>query len=159
MGRPPTPPEVRFWAKVTKTDTCWLWTGGIGSRGYGNFCGPNSRQVGAHIFSYELANGPVPRGKFLDHACRVKHCVNPDHLAVKTNKENQENRSGPISAVALGVHRQGDRKRYRVQVRHNGKIHYGGSFLFDQLAEAEAAAIALRNKLFTNNLLDRGIEV
>jgi hypothetical protein len=164
MGRPPTPPEVRFWTYVNKTDSCWLWTGAISSRGYGNFRGPNSRQVGAHIYSYELVNGPVPQGMFVDHACRVQRCVNPDHLAAKTNKENQENRGDQANADNLstgvrGVHKYTDRERYRVVVRHNGKAYYGGSFPLDQLAEAQAAAVSLRNDLFTNNLVDRGVGV
>lgn len=159
MGRPPTPPEQRFWQYVEKTDDCWLWTGGCSDNGYGNFRGANSRQIGAHVFSYELENGPVPDDQMLDHRCRRSACVRPSHLRVVPNKKNQEHRDGPNrdnnSSGVLGVHRYVDRDRYRVVVRHNGKIHYGGSFPLDKLDQAEAAAVTLRNRLFTHNDSDR----
>ena len=82
------PPEERFWAKVDKTDTCWLWTGAIaGTTGYGSFYF-NGSMGGAHRFAYEHFVGPIPEGYWIDHLCRVRRCVNPDHLAVVTPREN-----------------------------------------------------------------------
>jgi hypothetical protein len=73
----------RFWEYVEKTSSCWLWTGAK-SHGYGNFYVSNgdgtSRQVQAHRWAYEHSIGPVPRGLVLDHLCRVRHCVRPQHL-------------------------------------------------------------------------------
>jgi HNH endonuclease len=55
---------------------CWLWTGaGSSGGGYGYF----RRQL-AHRFSYELHVAPIPDGLTIDHLCRVRTCVNPDHL-------------------------------------------------------------------------------
>lgn len=68
----------RFWNKVNKTETCWLWTAGKAA-GYGRFMF-EGRNVLAHRWAYENARGSVPEGLTLDHLCRTKHCVNPDHL-------------------------------------------------------------------------------
>lgn len=83
--------EDRFWAKVEKTKTCWLWTGAIGKGGYGNFYA-DRRYVRAHRFAYELLVGPIPEGLDIDHVrargCRHRHCVNPAHLEPVTRQEN-----------------------------------------------------------------------
>lgn len=81
-----TPPE-RFWPKVNKTETCWLWVGNINTKGYGMF-GLNRGLVSAHRFAYVLLVGPIPEGLHIDHLCRVRHCVNPDHLEPVTPQEN-----------------------------------------------------------------------
>lgn len=80
--------EERFWDKVTKTETCWLWTGYTSSDNYGRFNVGNHRPVLAHRFAYALSGGLIPDGLQLDHLCRVRNCVNPDHLEVVTNREN-----------------------------------------------------------------------
>lgn len=72
-----------FWSRVDKTTTCWLWIGSDDGEGYGRF-----RGRGAHRFAYERCVGPIPRGKQLDHLCRITNCVNPLHLEPVTNKEN-----------------------------------------------------------------------
>lgn len=78
---------ARFWAKVDKTKTCWLWTAYKNAKGYGRFQFQR-RSVAAHRWSYELHFGPVPNGLVLDHLCRTRHCVNPDHLEPVTSREN-----------------------------------------------------------------------
>jgi hypothetical protein len=82
--------EARFWSRVVKTESCWLWTGAL-SGGYGHCritLDGASRARGAHRVAYELLVGPVPDGFELDHLCRVKHCVNPAHLEPVTHREN-----------------------------------------------------------------------
>lgn len=77
----------RFWSKVEKTETCWLWTGGTARNGYGSFWDGN--RIGrAHRYAYELLVGPIPEGLQLDHLCRVRLCVNPAHLEPVTQQEN-----------------------------------------------------------------------
>lgn len=84
-----TPVATRFWAKVEKTGTCWLWLGGRSRTGYGKFgLGTGKGWKLAHRTAYELAVGPIPEGRQLDHLCRVRHCVNPAHLEPVTRTEN-----------------------------------------------------------------------
>ena len=83
-----TPAPDRFWAKVEKTDSCWLWRGAHTGTGYGNFMIEKGRDVPAHRFAYEELVGPIPSGLMIDHLCRVRGCVNPAHMDVVTNQEN-----------------------------------------------------------------------
>lgn len=77
-----------FWAKVQKTDGCWLWTAHVDQSGYGKFGNGKHGTTCAHRIAYELCVGPIPAGLELDHLCRVRHCVNPRHLEAVTHSEN-----------------------------------------------------------------------
>lgn len=78
----------RFWSKVEKTGSCWPWTGFCDRKGYGQFSPKSGVTKKAHRYAYELLVGPIPEGLQLDHLCRVRNCVNPDHLEPVTNREN-----------------------------------------------------------------------
>lgn len=81
--------ESRFWASVEKTDDCWNWTGrrGGSAGSYGSMS-INYRSTYVHRFAYELLVGPIPEGLTIDHLCRNRLCVNPDHLEPVTLQEN-----------------------------------------------------------------------
>jgi hypothetical protein len=81
------PVEPRFLAKVQKTGMCWLWTAWLDRNGYGRFW-LDGRNLGAHRVAYELFVGPIPAGLEIDHLCRVRNCVNPEHLEPVTTAEN-----------------------------------------------------------------------
>lgn len=83
------PPEIRFWSKVNKHTLtgCWDWIGSKNNYGYGEF-GFRRKVVKAHRFSYELVNGPIPKGAVLMHSCDRPCCVNPNHLSPGTLKDN-----------------------------------------------------------------------
>lgn len=83
----PVADEERFWPKVEETDTCWLWTGILNHYGYGVFT-VQALNVPAHRWAYEYIRELIPDGMTLDHLCRVRNCVRPDHLEVVTNGEN-----------------------------------------------------------------------
>lgn len=81
----------RFYAKVAVPDEngCTLWQAAVGTKGYGAFALPPRGMVSAHRVAYVLAHGEdIPPGMMLDHLCRIRHCVNPDHLRVVTNRGN-----------------------------------------------------------------------
>lgn len=70
---------------------CWLWDGQKDRDGYGRqkvSYTSGQKTCSAHILSYEVHVGPVPAGLQLDHRCRVRHCVNPDHLEPVTSRVN-----------------------------------------------------------------------
>lgn len=90
-GQKITIPEMSFWAKVQKTDECWLWMGGKDSWGYGALK-VGGVQVKASRYSYELHNGPIPAGLCVLHKCDVPACVNPVHLFLGTDKDNAVDR-------------------------------------------------------------------
>lgn len=146
----------RLAAKVEITDTCWLWGGAKDGGGYGS-AWHGGRADCAHRVMYREHVGPIPRGMQVDHMCRNRACIRPSHLQLATNLENSENRvANKNSATGVrGVMWYKRDRRYIVQVMSGGVSHYGGSF--DSLDDAEQAAIALRMKLHTNNLADRGL--
>lgn len=103
----------RFWSAVSKTSQtpayrpdlspCWLWTKHINASGYGVFSKRGRLEL-AHRTAYGLVVGDVPPGLQLDHLCRVRHCVNPDHLEPVTNAENVKRGVSPFAEKARQTH-------------------------------------------------------
>lgn len=87
-----------FLEKVDKTDTCWNWTGYL-NLGYGVF-----KSKRAHRVAYEHLVGPIPEGLVIDHLCRNRACVNPEHMEPVTNKENVLRGIGPSAQAARLTH-------------------------------------------------------
>lgn len=94
------PAVDRFADKIALTDTgCIEWTAGTAGAGYGFFfVGRKSRdetgRTYAHRWSYEYHVGPIPNGLEIDHLCRNRKCVNPDHLEPVTTQENLRRSDG-----------------------------------------------------------------
>lgn len=74
-------------AKIAERPTlCWEWTGAHNASGYGIAC-LNGRTWQAHRLLYMLVVGHLPT-MALDHLCRNRLCVNPEHLEPVSNAEN-----------------------------------------------------------------------
>jgi hypothetical protein len=86
MARPRIPPAKRFWAKVQKTDSCWLWTSGTAR--YGQFTIQTTKL--AHRVAWELTHGKIPKGLQVLHHCDNQRCVRPDHLFLGTQQDNMD---------------------------------------------------------------------
>ena len=84
----PEQAAAAFWAKVNKTEGCWLWTGAKERWGYGR-CNPMRKQMTAHRYAWELTHGvTLTPDQLLLHHCDTPLCVRPDHLWIGTNKDN-----------------------------------------------------------------------
>ena len=68
---------------------CWLWFGAQTDKGYGSVGIPRTgKLISAHRAVYELMKGPIADGLMVDHLCRNRCCVNPDHLELVTSRTN-----------------------------------------------------------------------
>ena len=99
----PRPVWDRTIEKIDASGDCWVWTGSRGSHGYGQVSIGN-RPALAHRVVWGLLVGPIPNGMQVDHLCRVRHCVNPDHLQIVTQAENI--RRGASKAMIASLSRR-----------------------------------------------------
>ncbi len=87
-------PSARVLDRTKKTAKCWLYQGPLDRDGYGIVSAPSSKakrgwgSTRVHRAVYEALVGPIPEGLTLDHKCKVRHCVRPDHLEPCTAGEN-----------------------------------------------------------------------
>jgi hypothetical protein len=90
----------RFWNKVHKTETCWLWTAAKLPKGY-EYIGkgfPRFKMALAHRVSWMIHFGPIPDGLDVLHSCDCPPCIRPDHLWTGTHLDNM------LDKVSKGRH-------------------------------------------------------
>lgn len=88
---------TRFWNKVNKTESCWNWIGAINGSGYGDFvlrCVKyKSKIIRPHRFSYQIHFGKIPYKMLVCHKCDNPLCVNPGHLFLGKDSDNNRDRA------------------------------------------------------------------
>lgn len=89
--------------EINSVTGCWEWLNYLGSDGYGQFSDKYKTLV-AHRFSYERLVGPIPEGLTLDHLCKNKKCVNPEHLEPVTRYVNTIRGKGSSSLYCSKGH-------------------------------------------------------
>ena len=94
--------RILAWSIPEPNTGCWLWLGTLFGKGYARCHWTGLGTCAAHRVSYEAFVGPIPDGLTIDHLCRVKCCVNPQHLEPVTNRENFFRSNNPI---ALQIHK------------------------------------------------------
>lgn len=77
----------KYAERIDRTPTCHIWLGAINPYGYGLiFIEGKHKQ--AHRVAYEAVNGEIPQGMIINHLCRVRNCVNAEHLEATTHRRN-----------------------------------------------------------------------
>jgi hypothetical protein len=105
--------KTLFWNKVWKTEGCWLWAGASNKKkipSYGNFAIGAGKTINAHVYSLHIHFGDT-KGLYVCHTCDVPTCVNPKHLFLGTNKENQDD------SVSKGRHVSGTQKLTKEDIK------------------------------------------
>jgi hypothetical protein len=78
---------------------CWEWKGCLDRDGYGRASTGGNSDARAHRLFYSTFNGPIQSGLVMDHLCRNRNCVNPDHLEPVTNLINNQRGNHPIQVA------------------------------------------------------------
>lgn len=141
----------RFWSKVDKSGECWMWLGRVDNWGYGRGYVARGSQPAAHRMVYEMEIGPIPPLMLVDHTCRARLCVRPEHLRVVTDAQNKQNLSTKAGNRSghRGVSWDQVNQKWRATCFAAGKQHSAGRH--DTIEEAAAAALAKRLEVLTHS--------
>ena len=131
----------RFWSKIEKTPTCWLWTGSTNSNGYGSMlfyghtCGAHRLMlVWMGQLKHPIHNGDRANNMVL-HSCDNPRCVNPEHLTVGTNTQNQREAYARKRRYAYKGSTHANSKLTDDQVRDIRRLYDSGQMLQIPLAK------------------------
>ena len=95
--------HLAAYVRPGRPDECWPWTGYVNAKGYGRLLRGQNGRIYAHRAAWVIANGPIPDGLILRHACDNPACCNPAHLLLGTYQDNVND------AVSRRRHSYGER--------------------------------------------------
>ncbi len=101
--RPTLTERIERQVDRSASDGHWVWTGARSAAGYG-VVSVEGRPRLVHRVLWMRAHGPIPEGTEIDHLCRVRECVNPDHLEPVTHKVNVLRGESPMAGYAKRTH-------------------------------------------------------
>jgi hypothetical protein len=107
----------RLMSKVEIIDGCWLFVGALSGNGYGSIRAPwLAAQISAHVASYLVHVGPIPKRMDVCHTCDVRNCIRPDHLWIGSHVPHGY--SGENHGMAQISALQAGQAKYLLFVRH-----------------------------------------
>lgn len=144
--------EDRFWAKVEKTDGCWLWTAST-INGFGQFRA-NGHGLAVQ-YSWELHFGVLPKGQRIKQTCENRACVRPDHLTAGAEGRfwMKVDKDGPIPAHNPML---GQCWVWTGSVKGNTKGHGYGDFVGD---DGRQAAVHRFSYELANGPITEGMDI
>lgn len=115
----------RFWDKVSKTESCWIWNGKTDD-GYGRFS-INKTYYLVHRLTVAVLKEKLIEDMVIDHTCRVRNCCNPDHLEQITKSDNSKRKQmNKDATVCVNGHPLiGDEANTHISIRrtrHDGDV-------------------------------------
>jgi HNH endonuclease len=143
--------EQRFWPKVLKTDSCWIWTAHTNACGYGRIW--YGKAIETHRASWEMHFGAIPEGLCVLHKCDNPPCVNPDHLWLGTHADNMKDcaRKRRIRSPGLcGENNPGSRLT-RPEVREMRRL-YAMKYTMAELSGYFAVSVSTVSRIINNHL-------
>jgi len=133
----------RFFDKVTKTDTCWLWTGCTNGRyGYFRYL---SKNILAHRYSYLLHFQILPPKLLVCHTCDNPICINPSHLFLGTHRDNN------MDALIKG--------RRKPLAKNWGNIPKNRALTNEKVIEIKKRLLAKNNSSFNQIALELNVKI
>lgn len=155
MAHKRVPLPDRFWTKVRKTESCWIWVGSKSRKGYGRIGTEKFASAKlAHRVSWEIHRGEIPTGALVLHHCDNPSCVRPDHLFLGSGADNnadmarkgrgtKSKRGLPYGVSLFARH---PFRPYSSTVRYGGSTYHLGYFATCE--EASAVAVAFKEKCY-----------
>lgn len=124
---PRKPVEDRFFCKVKKSFSCWIFTGHLNNKGYGYFA-VDGKKILAHRFSFELHKKRVPVGLCVLHRCDVPPCVNPSHLFLGTKKDNTQDMFSKGRNITVRGEENGKSKLSSLLIKKMRRAYSSGNY-------------------------------